>query len=157
LRGQLYALGSVMAIALAAPAWAGEVYVIETSQGSKPIAVKEDTSALAAVPNMGEGKPNQGFTYGALYELSGAGIQVMRGHVDPKGSIAVHDGPQQYILYVIGGTGKLTLNGKGGEQIGEITYKPDDVIVFQPHTLHGWVNGDAAFEFLGVDMPVLRK
>jgi hypothetical protein len=49
------------------------------------------------------------------------------------------------------------LNGKGGEQIGEITYKPDDVIVFQPKTLHGWVNGDAAFEFLGFDMPVLRK
>jgi hypothetical protein len=23
--------------------------------------------------------------------------------------------------------------------------------------LHGWVNGDAAFEFFGFDMPVLRK
>jgi len=23
--------------------------------------------------------------------------------------------------------------------------------------LHGWVNGDAAFELLGFDMPVLRK
>ena len=118
---------------------------------------------------MADGKANQGFTYAALYELPGAGVQVMRGHVDPKGSIAVHDGPQQYILYVIAGTGKMTLNGKGGEQIGEITYKPDDVIVFQPKTsarakdpmvatpLHGWVNGDAAFEFLGFDMPVLRK
>jgi quercetin dioxygenase-like cupin family protein len=157
MRGLLYALGSVVAIAVAAPAWAGEVYVIETSQGSKPIAVKKDISALAAVANMGEGKPNQGFTYGALYELPGAGIQVMRGHVDPKGSIAVHEGPQQYILYVIGGAGKLTLNTKGGEAIGGITYKPDDVIVFQPHTLHGWVNGDAAFDFLGFDMPVLRK
>jgi quercetin dioxygenase-like cupin family protein len=157
MRGLFYALGSAAALALAAPAWAGEVFVIESSQGSKPIAVKKDTSALAAVPNMGEGKPNQGFTYGALYELPGVGVQIMRGHVDPKGSIAVHDGPQQYILYVIAGTGKLTLNGKGGEQISEVTYKPDDVIVFQPHTLHGWVNGDAAFEFLGVDMPVLRK
>jgi quercetin dioxygenase-like cupin family protein len=157
MRGLSYALGLAVAIALAAPACAGEVYVVETSQGSKPIAVKKDTSALAAVPNMGEGKPNQGFTYGALYELPGAGVQVMRGHVDAKGSIAVHDGPQQYILYVIAGTGKMTLNGKGGEQIGEITYKPDDVIVFQPKTLHGWINGDAAFEFLGFDMPVLRK
>ena len=54
----------------------------------------------------------------------------MRGHVDPKGSIAVHEGPiRQYVLYVISGTGKMTLNDKGGEQIGEITYKPDDVIV----------------------------
>ena len=134
MRGLFYALGSAVAIALAAPAWAGEVYVIETSQGSKPIAVKKDTSALAAVPAMADGKANQGFTYGALYELPGAGIRVMRGHVDPKGSIAVHEGPQQYILYVVAGTGRLTLNGKGGEQIGEITYKPDDVIVFQPNT-----------------------
>ena len=93
MRGLFYALGSAVAIALAAPAWGGEVYVIETSQGSKPIAVKKDTSALAAVPTMADGKANQGFTYGALYELPGAGIRVMRGHVDPKGSIAVHDGP----------------------------------------------------------------
>jgi quercetin dioxygenase-like cupin family protein len=157
MRGLVFALGSLTMIAAAAPAWAGEVYVIETSQGSKPIAVKKDTSAPAAVPTMADGKPNQGFTYGALYDLPGAGIQVMRGHVDPKGSIAVHEGSQQYILYVISGTGKLSLNGKGGEEIAEITYKPDDVIVFQPHTLHGWINGDAAFEFLGVDLPVLRK
>ena len=158
MRGLIYALGfSAAAIALAAPAWGGDVYVIETSQGSKPIAVKKDTSPLAAVPMMADGKSNQGFTYASLYELPGAGIQVMRGHVDPKGSIAVHDGASQYILYVIAGTGKLTLNGKGGEQIGEITYKPDDVIVFQPKTLHGWINGDAAFDFLGFDMPVLRK
>lgn len=106
---------------------------------------------------MPNGKANRGFTYGALYELPGAGIQVMRGHVDPNGSIAVHDGPQQYVLYVISGTGKMTLNGKDGAEIGEITYKPDDVIVFQPNTLHGWVNGGAVFEFLGFDMPVLRK
>jgi quercetin dioxygenase-like cupin family protein len=157
MRGLFCALGSVLAMAIAAPACAGEVYVIETSQGSKPIAVKKDTSALAAIPSMGEGKPNQGFTYGEVYELPGAAVRVMRGHVDAKGTIAVHDGPSQYILYVISGTGKLTLNGKGGDQIGEITYKPDDVIVFQPHTLHGWVNGETAFEFLGFDMPVLRK
>jgi hypothetical protein len=30
-------------------------------------------------------------------------------------------------------------------------------IVFQPKTSHGWINGEAAFEFLGFDMPVLRK
>jgi len=116
MRGLFYALGSAVAIALAAPAWAGEVYVIETSQGSKPIAVKKDTSALAAVPTMADGKANQGFTYAALYELPGAGVQVMRGHVDPKGSIAVHDGPQQYILYVIAGTGKMTLTARAGNR-----------------------------------------
>ena len=79
MRALLCALGWLFAMVIAAPAWAGDVYVIETSQGSKPIAVKKDTSALAAVPNMADGKPNQGFTYGALYELPGAGVQVMRG------------------------------------------------------------------------------
>ena len=108
MRGMVYALGSALAIALVAPAWGGEVYVIETSQGSKPIAVKKDTSALAAVPTMADGKSNQGFSYASLYELPGAGIRVMRGHIDPKGSVAVHDGASQYILYVIAGTGKLT-------------------------------------------------
>jgi quercetin dioxygenase-like cupin family protein len=157
MRGSGLILSASLMIALMAPALAGEVYVIETSQGSKPIAVKKDTASLAAVPMMADGKANQGFAYAALYELPGAGIRVMRGHVDPKGSIAVHDGKGQYILYVISGTGKLTLNGKGGEQVGEVIYKPDDVIVFQPNTLHGWINEDTAFEFLGFDMPVLRK
>jgi len=157
MRGLVLTLSASVMIALMAPALAGEVYVIETSQGSKPIAVKKDTASLAAVPMMADGKANQGFAYAALYELPGAGIRVMRGHVDPKGSIAVHDGKGQYILYVISGTGKLTLNGKGGEQVGEVIYKPDDVIVFQPNTLHGWINEDTAFEFLGFDMPVLRK
>jgi quercetin dioxygenase-like cupin family protein len=157
MRRGFFALGSLAAVALATPAWAGDVTVIETSEGSRPIAVKKDVSALAAVPKMADGKENQGFSYGGLYELPGAGIRVMRGHIDPKGFVAVHQGAGQYILYVVAGTGKLTLNGKGGEQIGEVIYKPDDIIVFQPNTLHGWINGDAAFEFLGFDMPVLRK
>jgi hypothetical protein len=91
MRARLCALGSLFAMVMAAPAWAGDVYVIETSQGNKPIAVKEDTSALAAVPNMADGKPNQGSANGAVYELPGAGVQVMRGHLDAKGSIAVHE------------------------------------------------------------------
>src|SRR5712664_2286982 len=105
----------------------------------------------------GEGKPNKGFSYTTAFEFPGAAIQIARGHVDAKGTIAVHDGKQQYILYVIGGTGKLTLNDSKGETIGDITYKPDDIIVFQPNTNHGWVNGDTPFDFLGVDLPVLRK
>ena len=157
MRHLLYALGLAVAIAIAAPAWAGDVYVIDTSQGGKTIAVQKDTSPLAAVAEIA-GRPNKGFTYAARYELPAVGVQVMRGHVDAKGSIAVHEGAGQYILYVIAGTGKLTLNShKDQSQIGEITYKPDDVIVFQPHTLHSWVNGDSAFEFLGFDMPVARK
>ncbi|KJC61250.1 hypothetical protein UP10_10340 [Bradyrhizobium sp. LTSPM299] len=146
-----------MAIAATAPACAGEVYVIENGQGKKPVAVKTETSQLAAVPAMPNGERNQGFNYGALYELPGSGTHVMRGHVDPKGSIAIHEGALPYILYVVSGTGKLSLNDKGGEQIDVINYKPDDVIVFQPNTPHGWTNGDTAFEFLGVELPASQK
>jgi quercetin dioxygenase-like cupin family protein len=157
MRGPLCALGAFMAIVVAVPAWAGDVYVVENSQGKKPIVVKKDSFALAAVPAMGEGKPNQGFTYTTAFELAGSGIQIARGRVDPKGTIAVHEGLNQYILYVIGGSGQLTLNGKNGESVGDLTYKVGDIIVFQPQTLHGWVNGNEPFEFLGVDLPIPQK
>jgi quercetin dioxygenase-like cupin family protein len=158
MRGLLCATASLMMIAGIVPALAGEVYVIENGQGEKPIAVKKETYALAAVPAMSNGKTNQGFNYGALYQLTGDATRVMRGHVDAKGSIAIHEGSRPYILYVISGSGKLTLNDdEGGGQIGEITYKPEDVIVFQPNTLHSWSNGDSAFEFLGVELPAPAK
>jgi quercetin dioxygenase-like cupin family protein len=157
MRGLLCGLASLMAIAAIGPAWAGEVYVIENGTGGIPAAVKRDVPTLAAVPVMPNGKLNQGFNYAMLYELPGAATHVMRGHVDAKGSIAIHEGPLPYILYVISGSGKLSLNDKDGSRIAEITYKPDDVIVFQPNTLHGWTNGDAPFEFLGVELPAPRK
>ena len=72
--------------------------------------------------------------------------------------MATHEGPQQYILYVISGTGTLTLADKAGSTISTIGYKPDDVLVFQPSTYHGWKNDSgAAFEFLGVDLAPPRK
>jgi len=157
MRGLFCAAASLVVIAASVPACAGGIYVIENGQGNNPVAVKKEASALAAVPVMPNGKQNQGFNYGMLYDLPGAATHVMRGHVDAKGSIAVHDGALPYILYVISGSGKLSLNDKGGGQIGEVAYKPDDVIVFQPNTLHGWTNGDTAFEFLGVELPAPQK
>ena len=46
----------------------------------------------------------------------------------------------------------MTLNDKDGKQYGEVIYKPDDILLFHPHTWHGWINGDKLFEFLGFDM-----
>jgi quercetin dioxygenase-like cupin family protein len=46
----------------------------------------------------------------------------------------------------------------GATTVGEVKYKPDDVIVFQPDTLHNWKNDSgAAFEFLGVVPATPRK
>jgi quercetin dioxygenase-like cupin family protein len=157
MRGLVCAAASLMVVATTIPAYAGAVYVIENGEGNKAVAVKKEGAALAAVPTMPDGKPNQGFNYAKLYELPGGATHVMRGHVDAKGSIAVHEGQLPYILYVISGSGKLSLNDTDGAQIGEVTYKPDDVIVFQPNTLHGWTNGDTAFEFLGVELPASQK
>jgi quercetin dioxygenase-like cupin family protein len=157
MKTRVWAVAAITVLASAASAAAGDVYVIENSQGKTPMAVKNDSFSLAAVPAMGEGKPNQGFSYATAFEMPGSAIQVARGHVDAGGKVAVHEGAQQYILYVIRGAGELTLIGKGGEVVAQVAYKPDDVIVFQPHTLHGWVNGSEPFDFLGVDLPVLRK
>ena len=51
----------------------------------------------------------------------------------------------------------MTLNDKDGKQYGDITYKPDDVILFSPNTWHGWVNGDTAFEVFGFDMQAAKQ
>jgi quercetin dioxygenase-like cupin family protein len=99
----------------------------------KPEDVIQET--MGDVPSMGEGRPNKGFSYTTAFEMPGSGIQVARGHVDAKGTIAVHD----------------------GNQVGETTYKPDDVVIFQTNPNHGWVNGDTPFEFLGIDLPPARK
>jgi quercetin dioxygenase-like cupin family protein len=164
MRGLIYGLGAVVALAIAAPAFAGDLTSIEVDPSGKAIAVKKESGKLAPIADIG-GIPNKGFNYGALYQVSpnsidiGKGINVMRGHVDANGLIALHEGPaeQTYVLYVISGTGKMTLNDKDGKKYGDITYKPDDVILFQPHTWHGWVNGDTPFEFLGFDMQAPKK
>jgi quercetin dioxygenase-like cupin family protein len=164
MRGLAYGLGAVVALAIAAPAFAGDLTSIEVDPSGKAIAVKKEPGKLAPIPDI-SGIPNKGFNYGALYQVPpnsidiGKGINVMRGHVDANGLIALHEGPaeQTYVLYVLSGTGKMTLNDKDGKKYDDITYKPDDVILFQPHTWHSWVNGDTPFEFLGFDMQAPKK
>ena len=158
MRGLIH--GAVLALAMTAPAFAGDLTSIELDPSGKiAIAVKKESAKLAPIADIG-GIPNKGFSYGAVHQVApnsidiSKGINVMRGHVDANGSIALHEGPaeQGYVLYVISGTGKMTLNDKDGKQYGEVTYKPDDILLFHPHTWHGWINGDKPFEFLGFDM-----
>jgi quercetin dioxygenase-like cupin family protein len=89
--------------------------------------------------------------------VPGPGVQIARGRVKPGGKIAAHEGPQQYVLYVIRGSGTLSCFDKAGNKTAEIAYKPDDIILFQPNTMHDWVNGNETFDFLGIDLPVSRK
>lgn len=140
----------------ASSATAGDVYVVDNGEGKKPVVMKKDRFVLGEVPTMG-GKPNVGFSYTTAFELAGSGIQVARGQVKPGGKVAAHEGPQQYLLYIIRGSGRLTCLDKAGNKTAEITYKPDDLILFQPNTLHEWVNGDETFDFLGIDLPAPRR
>ncbi|QAU48938.1 cupin domain-containing protein [Bradyrhizobium guangzhouense] len=159
MRGFICGLAVVATLAIGAPASAGDLTSIELDPSGKAVAVKKEPGKLVSIPDIG-GRPNKGFDYAALYQVPpnsidiGKGINVMRGHVDARGSIALHEGPEEqtYVLYVISGTGTMSLNDKDGKAYGEIAYKPDDVILFQPHTWHAWVNGDTPFEFLGFDM-----
>src|SRR5699024_3286759 len=95
MRGQIY--GLVVTLAFVAPAFAGDLTSIEVDPSGKAIAVKKDPGKLAPIPDIG-GVPNKGFNYAALYQVPpnsvdiGKGINVMRGHVDANGSIALHEG-----------------------------------------------------------------
>lgn len=127
-----------------------EVYVVEDAMGDKPIVIQKDDPALADIPDIG-GVPNKGFSYATRYVTAGTGLRVHRGHVEPNGKIAVHDGPNVYVLYVVNGTGKLVNVGKDGEESSNIEYKPDDIIVFRENTMHYWENGDEPFDFVGFE------
>lgn len=140
---KLLALACLAGFALPASA---EVYVVEDAAGDTPIVIQKDDPALGAVP-----EPHIGFSYVTKYVTTGTALRVHRGHVDPGGHIAVHDGPNVYVLYVISGDGKLVNVGADGEVTSEINYKPDDIIVFRENTMHYWDNGDEPFEFIGFE------
>jgi len=72
MRGLICVAALLVSLAATVPAFAGGIYVIENGQGNNPVAVKKEASALAAVAVMPNGKQNQGFNYGMLYELPGA-------------------------------------------------------------------------------------
>src|ERR1700745_1713941 len=121
MRGPIYGLGAVAALAIAAPAPAGDLARIDPHRGAKAIAAKKEPGKLPLIPDIA-GKPNKGFEYAAIYQVPpnsidiSKGINVMRGHVDANGSIALHEGPaeQTYVLYVISGTGKMTSKDNEG-------------------------------------------
>ncbi|MDG4674938.1 cupin domain-containing protein [Shinella sp. 838] len=90
--------------------------------------------------------------YSSIAELAGQGITIARGHVAAGASVPPHAAPTTYALFVLRGAGILTLHAADDAQTAEIAFKPGDLIVFPPNAKHGWVNGDDAFEWFGVDI-----
>ena len=132
-----------------APVWA-EVYVIEDGAGDKPLVIEKDDPALADVPDI-NGLPNEGFSYATRYITAGTGLRVHHGRVEANGSIAVHEGANVYVLYVVNGSGRLFNTDPDGEVTSEVLYKANDIIVFREGTLHGWKNGEEQFDFIGFE------
>lgn len=127
-----------------------DVYVVENSKDKTPIVIEKDDPELVDVPDIA-GKPNVGFSYATRYITAGTGLRVHRGHVEPNGKIAEHEGPNVYVLYVINGSGTLINTDLEGQEASRIEYKADDIIVFRENTMHYWVNGDSAFDFIGFE------
>lgn len=90
--------------------------------------------------------------YGVLTEVSGTKVSIARGHVDAGGVVPPHAGDIYYALYILNGSGRLTLNKPSGEETESLEFAPNDLIVFPPHSHHGWINGDKPFDWLSVDI-----
>ncbi len=138
--------------AIASPAQAGDVYVVDNARGKRPMVLQKESFTRNPVP-ITNGGPNQGYSSAAMFATPGTGVTVYTGHMEPGGKIAPHEGGTVYILYVVRGTGKLINVDTAGAATSEIAYKPDDVIVFQPNTHHKWENGAEPFDFIGVSQP----
>lgn len=104
---------------LSAGACYADVYVVTDSVGAKPIVVQKDDRALASVADIG-GLPNEGFSYATRYVTTATGLRAHRGHVEPGGSIAAHEGPNACVLHVIQGEGKLVNTRPDGAETASI-------------------------------------
>lgn len=89
--------------------------------------------------------------YATVMPLEALGVTVARGHVSAGKSVPPHAGDTNYALYVLSGTGHLTLCDDNGKETGRIAFAPGDLIVFPPHAQHGWINGGEDMEWLGID------
>lgn len=125
---------------------AGDIYKIESGGDGMLQAKQLPATEMSSVDALN-------MSYGVSVELEAAGVSFARGEIAPGKEVPAHSGPNLYGLYIISGTGRLTLADRDGKVTSDIAYKPDDLIVFEPGAMHGWKNdGDAAMKWLGVDI-----
>ena len=128
----------------------GKVVVIESAKDKVPVVIEKSDVALADVPELA-GQPCKGFKYGTVYTTVGTSIKIHKIEIEADGTISTHEGATVYVCYVITGEGDLGLVDPQGKTINTFHYKPGDVIVFRPNTLHYWKNGLDKTEMLGVE------
>lgn len=128
---------------------AGRLYVIESEQNGRALAARSVGVVLNDVPEI-DGGVNAGFSYGTGLTLPARGLSIARGHFEPHGSVTPHRTRNLYVVHVIRGAGELDLFHPAGTTT-HLKFQAGDTIVLPPATMHRWANGDAPFDFIGIE------
>jgi quercetin dioxygenase-like cupin family protein len=130
-----------------------ETIVVENAAGKVPIIIKKDAVSMAAIDKVGDKPENKcvGWTYGAFYTTADNGLKINNIVIEPNGKIGTHEGGTVYICYVVEGKGVLTMVDTNNKESAKFNWKPGDVIVFRPNTMHRWDNGDKRTVTVGVE------
>jgi quercetin dioxygenase-like cupin family protein len=105
-----------------------KTYIIENGKDGYPVAMDKGPLAIAG----------EGWAAGAISE-GGVDFYVFR--AAPNAPLEAHKSPESWIGYVVSGSGELGLTDESGNQKSVIRYKPGDIMVFRPDTMHSWKNG----------------
>ncbi|MGH1464827.1 MAG: cupin domain-containing protein [Cognatishimia sp.] len=107
----------------------------------------------SAIPK-GDAIPDMSMEYATIGDIAGRGVSFAKGCVPSGGIVPAHASPNDYAMFVIAGSGVLTLHDEGdGKETGRVAFNAGDIIIFAPESSHGWINESASdFEWFGVDI-----
>ena len=131
-----------------------ETVVIENTKGKVPIIIQKDDVAMAPIDVIGGDKPEnkcQGWTYGTFFTTADKALKINNIVMEPNGKIGTHEGGSVYVCVVVEGKGVLTMLDTNNKSSAKFNWKPGDIIVFRPDTLHRWDNGDKRTVMIGVE------
>ncbi len=123
----------------------GNVYIINSNQDGALSVTSTPPEAYAELEGLN-------INYGTVASLGDLGVTIAKGHVPANALVPPHAGDSHYALFVLSGSGELTLNLEDGTETSRMAFRPGDLIVFPPHAQHGWINQGEDMEWLGVDI-----
>jgi quercetin dioxygenase-like cupin family protein len=126
--------------------------VIENFEGKKPMVLKKGVGEMVNVPELAK-QPCEGCAYGLLHNSVGTNLHFYRWTIAPKGKVPKHDGSSNYFCYIEKGSGVVGNVDENGVTVSKINFKPGDLMVFRPFTMHYWENGEEKTECMCVEQP----
>ncbi len=131
----------------------GQTIVIENAKDKAPIIIEKAAVSMVSIPAVGD-KPYQkceGWTYGMFYETADKKLKINNIVIEPNGTIGTHEGGSVYACYVVEGKGVLSNFDANNKVTSKFNWKPGDVLVFRPNTMHRWDNGDKRTVMVGIE------